>query len=89
MFRAWTDPEALAAWYGPAHLETPRDRIRVDLRVGGRYELTMLMPGGGVSAPGVGVGLEVAARRSSGHAPRRSRLTTAEELVMPTPRVAS
>jgi uncharacterized protein YndB with AHSA1/START domain len=42
VFRAWTDPEELAAWYGPAHMDTPRERIRIDLRVGGRYELTMI-----------------------------------------------
>jgi uncharacterized protein YndB with AHSA1/START domain len=52
VFRAWTDPDALAAWYGPAFVETPRDRVHVDLRVGGRYELTMLMPGGGEFAIG-------------------------------------
>jgi uncharacterized protein YndB with AHSA1/START domain len=42
VFRAWTDPEELAAWYGPAHMDTPRERIRIDLRIGGRYELTMV-----------------------------------------------
>jgi uncharacterized protein YndB with AHSA1/START domain len=46
VFKAWTDPDQLAAWYGPEHLETPRDRIHIDLRVGGRYELTMVQPGG-------------------------------------------
>ncbi|WP_433036197.1 SRPBCC family protein [Actinomycetospora sp. CA-053990] len=46
VFRAWTDPEALAAWYGPEHIEVPRDRIEIDLRVGGRYHLTMLAPDG-------------------------------------------
>jgi uncharacterized protein YndB with AHSA1/START domain len=46
VFRAWTDPDALAAWYGPEHVTTPREHITVDLRVGGRYELTMLLPGG-------------------------------------------
>jgi uncharacterized protein YndB with AHSA1/START domain len=47
VFRAWTDPDELAAWYGPEHLDTPRERIRIDLRVGGRYELTMVQRGGG------------------------------------------
>lgn len=47
VFRAWTDPDQLAAWFGPAHVETPRERVHIELRVGGRYELTMLMPGGG------------------------------------------
>lgn len=42
VFRAWTDPEELAAWFGPAHMDTPRERIRIDPRVGGRYELTMI-----------------------------------------------
>ncbi|WP_433786927.1 SRPBCC family protein [Actinomycetospora sp. CA-101289] len=46
VFRAWTDPEALAAWYGPEHIEVPLDRIEIDLRVGGRYQLTMLAPDG-------------------------------------------
>jgi uncharacterized protein YndB with AHSA1/START domain len=46
VFRAWTDPDALAAWYGPEHIEVPRDRIEIDLRVGGRYQLTMLAPDG-------------------------------------------
>ena len=47
VFRAWTDPDEVAAWYGPEHMETPRDRIHIDLRIGGRYELTMVQPGGG------------------------------------------
>jgi uncharacterized protein YndB with AHSA1/START domain len=40
VFRAWTDPEEVAAWFGPAHFDT-RD-VRIDLRVGGRYELVMV-----------------------------------------------
>jgi uncharacterized protein YndB with AHSA1/START domain len=47
VFRAWTDPDEVAAWYGPGHMEAPRERIRIDLRVGGRWELTMLPRGGG------------------------------------------
>jgi uncharacterized protein YndB with AHSA1/START domain len=47
VFRAWTDPDELAAWYGPESFDTPRERIRIDLRVGGRYELTMVQRGGG------------------------------------------
>jgi uncharacterized protein YndB with AHSA1/START domain len=42
VFKAWTDPVGVAAWYGPEHFDTPRDRIHIDLRVGGRYELTMV-----------------------------------------------
>jgi uncharacterized protein YndB with AHSA1/START domain len=47
VFKAWTDPDEVAAWYGPEHMNTPRERINIDLRVGGRYELTMVQPGGG------------------------------------------
>jgi uncharacterized protein YndB with AHSA1/START domain/DNA-binding transcriptional ArsR family regulator len=46
VFRAWTDPDELAAWYGPEQMETPRERISIDLRVGGRYELTMTQRAG-------------------------------------------
>jgi len=46
VFRAWTDPDELAAWYGPEHMDAPRERIRIDLRVGGRWELTMVERGG-------------------------------------------
>ena len=42
VFRAWTDPDELAAWYGPAGMRTPRENIQIDLRVGGRFELTMV-----------------------------------------------
>ena len=35
-------PTGVAAWYGPEHFDTPRERIHIDLRAGGRYELTMV-----------------------------------------------
>jgi uncharacterized protein YndB with AHSA1/START domain len=47
VFRAWTDPDEVAAWYGPEHFDTPRERIHIDLRVGGRYELTMVQRASG------------------------------------------
>jgi uncharacterized protein YndB with AHSA1/START domain len=47
VFRAWTDPDRVAEWYGPEHMDTPRDKIHIDLRVGGRYELTMVRRDGG------------------------------------------
>ena len=47
VFKAWTDPEEVSAWFGPEHMDTPRERITIDLRVGGRYELTMVRRGGG------------------------------------------
>ena len=52
VFKAWTDPEEVSAWFGPEHMDTPRERITIDLRVGGRYELTMVRRGGGEFAIG-------------------------------------
>jgi uncharacterized protein YndB with AHSA1/START domain len=56
VFKAWTDPDSVAAWYGPEHMEIPRDRIRIDLRVGGRWEVTMVPRGGG---PEFALGYEI------------------------------
>jgi uncharacterized protein YndB with AHSA1/START domain len=47
VFRAWIDPDQVAAWFGPEGMDTPRDRVNIDPRVGGRYELAMVQPGGG------------------------------------------
>jgi uncharacterized protein YndB with AHSA1/START domain len=47
LFRAWLEPEEVAAWYGPEHMEAPVDRIRIEPRIGGRWELTMVSPGDG------------------------------------------
>src|SRR5256885_3813464 len=52
VFKAWTNPDEVAAWYGPAHMDTPRERIHIDLRVGGRYEPTMVERGGAAFAIG-------------------------------------
>jgi uncharacterized protein YndB with AHSA1/START domain len=46
VFRAWTDPDELAAWYGPAHVKVPREKVQIDLRIGGRWELTMVQSDG-------------------------------------------
>lgn len=41
VFAAWTQPQQLARWMGPA--ETQRIEATVDLRVGGRYRIDMIM----------------------------------------------
>jgi uncharacterized protein YndB with AHSA1/START domain len=51
VFRAWTDPDDVAEWYGPEHFDTPRDKIRIDMEVGGRYELTMVRRDDGAEYP--------------------------------------
>jgi uncharacterized protein YndB with AHSA1/START domain len=42
LFAAWTQPAEIARWYGPSQFRTPAERITVDLRPGGRWELTMV-----------------------------------------------
>ena len=56
VFKAWTDPDEVAAWFGPENLDTPRDKVRIDLRVGGRYELTMVRRDNGAELP---IGYEI------------------------------
>src|SRR4051794_15231495 len=42
VFRAWTDPDQLASWFGPEGMEIPRESVLIDPRVGGRFELRMV-----------------------------------------------
>ena len=56
VFNAWTNPDEVAAWYGPAHMEVPRASVRIDARVGGRWEVTMVPRGGG---EGFAIGYEI------------------------------
>jgi uncharacterized protein YndB with AHSA1/START domain len=53
VFRAWTDPDQVAQWYGPEHFDTPREKVHIDLRVGGRWEVTMVQRDGGGEFPAV------------------------------------
>jgi uncharacterized protein YndB with AHSA1/START domain len=51
VFRAWTDPDQVAQWFGPEHFDTPRETVEIDLRIGGRYELTMVQRHSGARFP--------------------------------------
>ena len=42
VWKAYTEPEQLARWWGPKGFHTPLDKIEVDLRPGGAYNLTMV-----------------------------------------------
>jgi uncharacterized protein YndB with AHSA1/START domain len=42
VFAAWTDPAIMARWLGP--VGTVKLVAKTDLRVGGRYEMKMVMP---------------------------------------------
>ena len=47
VFAAWLDPDQVAQWYGPEHFTTPREKITIEPRVGGRWDVTMVQPDGG------------------------------------------
>ena len=51
VFAAWTEPDQVAAWYGPEHFDTPRENVHIELRVGGRWELTMVQRSTGTEYP--------------------------------------
>ncbi|HYI50919.1 MAG TPA: SRPBCC domain-containing protein [Microbacterium sp.] len=46
VWRAWTDPDEAATWWHPRGIQTPRESVRIDARVGGRYAYTMVAPDG-------------------------------------------
>jgi uncharacterized protein YndB with AHSA1/START domain len=39
VYAAWTDPEKIARWFGPADIEEGSVRAEIEPRVGGRYRL--------------------------------------------------
>src|SRR5262245_56977376 len=42
VYRAFTDPDHIARWFGPVGWSVPRDTIDVDARVGGHQRLVMV-----------------------------------------------
>jgi len=42
VYRAFTDPDQLARWFGPIGWSTPRNTIDMDVRVGGHQRLVMV-----------------------------------------------
>jgi len=42
VWKAWTDPDAAAHWWHPRQMNTPRESVEIDARVGGRYTYTMV-----------------------------------------------
>src|SRR5699024_3878549 len=59
VWHAWTDPDAIAAWWHPRDTSTPRDEVHVDLRVGGSYRYTMVNDHSGERVVSGGVYLEL------------------------------
>ncbi len=42
IWTAWTDPDSAAQWWHPRGMHTPREKVEIDARVGGRYAYTMV-----------------------------------------------
>lgn len=42
VYRAFVDPDQLAAWFGPVGYSVPRDSVSVEPKVGGHYRFTMV-----------------------------------------------
>jgi uncharacterized protein YndB with AHSA1/START domain len=59
VWRAWTDPDHVARWFGPRGITTPRSTITMDVRPGGTFELTMVSDDDGTEYPSGGTFLEV------------------------------
>jgi uncharacterized protein YndB with AHSA1/START domain len=51
VWKAWTEREQLAQWWGPKGLSTPLETIEVDLRPGGAFRLTMVSDATGAEFP--------------------------------------
>src|SRR5688500_12498354 len=42
VWKAFTDPDQVAQWFGPVGYHVPRESVTIDLQVGGRMKLTMV-----------------------------------------------
>jgi uncharacterized protein YndB with AHSA1/START domain len=46
VYAAWTDPEKIARWFGPAQVVAGSVRAEIDARIGGRYRISFEMQDG-------------------------------------------
>jgi uncharacterized protein YndB with AHSA1/START domain len=44
VWKEWTQPECFADWYGGPQCEVPLDSVSMDVRAGGKWQLTMFAP---------------------------------------------
>jgi uncharacterized protein YndB with AHSA1/START domain len=59
VWKAWTDPEHVARWFGPRDFTTPLSTITMDVRTGGSFELMMVADDDGKEYPAGGTFLEI------------------------------
>ena len=61
VFRAWTEPDQAARWFGPVGCTTPRETVSMDVQPGGEWRATMIRDEDGAEYPIGGVYREVLA----------------------------
>jgi uncharacterized protein YndB with AHSA1/START domain len=59
VWKEWTEPERFADWYGGPQCEIPLDSVSMDVRPGGKWQLTMFAPPSGRRIDWKGEYLEV------------------------------
>jgi uncharacterized protein YndB with AHSA1/START domain len=59
VFDAWTNPAHFAAWWGGKTVEVPADSVAMDVRPGGSWKATMLLPDDGRRIDWIGEYVEV------------------------------
>ena len=59
VWRAWTEPEQIAAWWGKRGWSTPVDSVELDVRPGGTIKLDSIEDDSGESMPLSAIFLEV------------------------------
>lgn len=59
VWRFWTEPELISTWFGPTSTHTPVDKIDVEMRPGGAWNITMVDNETGAEYPIRGRVLEV------------------------------
>jgi uncharacterized protein YndB with AHSA1/START domain len=59
VWNAWTQPEQLAAWWGPSGWSTPAENVDIDLRPGGTLRIASVSDHDGTEMATVGIFREI------------------------------
>ena len=51
VFKAWIDPDQIAAWWAPRECEIPRETVEIEPHAGGRIHFSMVELAGGTVYP--------------------------------------
>jgi uncharacterized protein YndB with AHSA1/START domain len=59
VWKAWTEPEQLASWWGPPGWTNPLSKITMDVRPGGAFRVVSISEADGTEMPSQGIYREV------------------------------